>query len=109
MHYNLRLLQPFKIGFLEHIKLAACKAGWVAYQVKENVELPDPKLFAWSFNRHQFVPKRQDLQNPFDTEKIVKISCICMKAKSTNSQCSKQNFGCISFCKSQRRCLYKPV
>ena len=100
MYCNLRLLSPSEIGFLEHSKPAAYKAGRVAYQLKENVQLPDPRFFSWSFNRHEFVAKWQDFQNPVDTEKVVKITCTCMKAKSTNFQCRKQHFRSISYCKS---------
>ena len=53
MYCKLRLLPPSTVGFLEHSKPAACKAGRVAYQVKENVKLPDSRLFSWSFNRHE--------------------------------------------------------
>ena len=44
VHSNLRLLHPSKAGDTEHIKRAAFEVGWVAYQCKENVDLPSPGL-----------------------------------------------------------------
>ena len=46
-HSNLRLLPPSKVGLIEHAKRAAYEAGWVVYQCKENLELPDPLEWKW--------------------------------------------------------------
>ena len=51
-HSNLRFLPPSKAGHIEHIKRAAFEAGWVAYQCKENVDLPSPELWDWKLTKN---------------------------------------------------------
>ena len=110
VHSNLRLLPPSKLGLIEHIKRASYEAGWVVYQCKENVELPNPKLWVWKKTESgQFEPKWQNIADPIDAEKVVTATCSCVKAKCTSCQCSKQNLQCITFCKCQRLCIYKPI
>ena len=110
VHSNLRLLPPSKLGLIEHIKRASYEAGWVVYQCKENVELPNPELWAWKKTESgQFEPKWQNIADSIDAEKVVTATCSCVKAKCTSCQCSKQNLQCITFCKCQRLCIYKPI
>ena len=51
-HSNLRFLPPSKAGRIEHIKRAAFEACWVAYQCKENVDLPSPELWDWKLTKN---------------------------------------------------------
>ena len=110
VHSNLRLLPPSKAGHFEHIKRAAFEAGWVAYQCKENVDLPSPELWGWKLTENgNFLPKWQEIESRIDPERLVTVTCSCIKAKCSSCQCSRLGIGCITFCKCQRQCQYAPI
>ena len=109
VHSNLRLLPPPKIGLTEHTKRASYKAGWVWYQCKEDVHLPNPELWGWKkTSSGQFESKWQNIQDPFDAE-IVTLTFGCVKAKCTDCLCSKQTMRCIRYCKCKGQCAYTPI
>ena len=95
VHNNLRLLPPSTIGLIEHAKRAAYEAGWVAYQSKENVDVPIHK-WGWKMTENgQFEPKWQEMEHPIDALLMTAI-CSCKTAKCAKCQCSKHNLECIA-------------
>ena len=89
VHSNLRLLPASKAGYIEHIKRAAFETGWVAYECKENVDLPSPELWGWKLTENRaFLPKWQEVENPIDPERLVTVTCSCIKTKCSSCQCS---------------------
>ena len=90
-------MPPSKVGLMEHTKRAEFEAGWVSYQCKEIIDLPNPEFWGWNqIESKCFEPKWQDVDNPIDAEKVVTVTCSCIKAKSTSCQCRKQNVDCIN-------------
>ena len=108
IHNNLRLIPPSKVGLIEHTKRASSEAGWIAYQCKQNVSLPDPKEWGWILLNGKYIPKWQDISNPIDAY-FVTQTCSCSTSKCLTCHCSKQNLGCLKFCKCQRKCIYNTV
>ena len=110
VHSNSRLLPPSKAEHIEHIKRATFEAGWVAYQCKENVDLSSLELWDWKLTENgKFLPKWQEIENHIDPERLVTITCSCIKAKRSSCQCSRLGIGCITFFKCQRQCQYAPA
>ena len=108
VHSHLRYLPPSKAGHIEHIKRTAFEADWVAYQCKENVDLPSPELWGRKLAEN-FLPKCQAIENPIDPERLATVTCSCIKAKCSRCQSSRLGIGCITFCKCQRQCQYAPM
>ena len=109
VHSNLHLLPP-KAGHIEHVKRDAFEVGWVAYQCKENIDLPSPELWGCKLTENgKFLPKWQEIENPIDPKRLVTVTCSCIKAKSSSCQCSRLEIGSITFCKCQWQCQYAPM
>ena len=107
-HNNFRLIPPSKNGFIEHIKRSSYEAGWVAYQCRRDVDLPDPTQWGWTLINEQYLPTWQNIVNPIDAL-VVTATCSCVTSKCNKCVCSKNGLECITFCKCQRKCMNIPL
>ena len=57
----------------------------------------------------QKMEKWQEIENPIDPERLLTVTCSCIKAKSSSCQCSRLEKGSIIFCKCQWQCQYAPM
>ena len=73
----------------------------MTYQCNENVDLPNPELWDWKLTEI-FLPKWQEIENPIDPEKLVIVTCSCIKAKCSSCQSTRLGIGCITLCKCQQ-------
>ena len=82
----------------------------MTHQCKENFDLPSPELWGWKLTENgKVLPKWQEIENPIDLERLVTVTCSCIKAKCSSCQSSRLGIGCITFCKCQRQCQYAPI
>ena len=76
----------------------------MAYQCKENVNLPSPELWGGKLTENgKSLPKWQEIENPTDPERLVTVTCSCIKANCSSCQSSRLGLDCITFCKCQRQ------
>ena len=96
-----------KLNILSILKeLLLRQAGWLT-NVKKMSSL---ELWDWKLTENgKFLPKWQEIENHIDPERLVTITCSCIKAKRSSCQCSRLGIGCITFFKCQRQCQYAPI
>ena len=67
--------------------------------------MPYPELWGGKLTENgKFLPKWQEIENPIDLERLVTVTCSCIKPKCSSCQSSRLEIGCITFCKCQRQC-----
>ena len=60
---NLRLIPPCKAALIEQIKRAAYEGGWISYQCRENIVLPNPESYGWIIVNGKYSPKGIPVQS----------------------------------------------
>ena len=104
---DLRKLPPSREALLQHTKRACYQAGYLWQESESDLDLPDPKLWGWTFNEDRgLIPCWLTATSTIDLEKFV-TTCSCKTGKCERCKCANAGISCIRMCGCNRICEQK--
>ena len=104
---DLRKLPPSRDALLQHTKRACYQAGYLWQESESDMDLPDPKLWGWTFDENRgLIPCWLTGTSSIDLERFV-TTCSCKTEKCERCKCVNAGISCIRMCGCDRICEQK--
>ena len=86
---------------------AKYQAGYLWQESESDLDLPDPKLWGWTFDENRgLIPCWLTATSTIDLEKFV-TTCSCKTGKCERCKCANAGISCIRMCGCNRICEQK--